>query len=96
MPRNACRCAAIACRSAGTPPHGAFVITSALCREIVPRISFAHVANGKLSGSVRLLEKSAKYFGASGSAAGAASAVSRAGPRSSAAAKNPLRGTAYR
>ena len=96
MPRNAYRCAAIASRSAKTPPHGAFAISSAFCAEIVPRISRAHVANGKFSGSVRLLEKSAKYFGASGFIAEGAASRSRTGPRSSAAAKKPFFGTAYR
>ena len=42
------------------PPHGGFVIRSGLFVLKVSRISFAQIENGKFSGQVWLLEKSAR------------------------------------
>ncbi len=40
------------------PPQGGVIINSSLLSEIVSRISFAQIENGKLSGFVLLFTKS--------------------------------------
>ena len=60
IPRNCSRWVAIAWRSPIIPPQGGFVISSGLFVLKVSRINFAQIENGKFSGRVWLLEKSAR------------------------------------
>ena len=72
-----------------------------LFSEMISRISFAHVEKGKFSGSVWLLEKSAKYCGAAGASSCGISVFSISdffcrASFSISAAKKPFFGREYR